>query len=421
VLLTVEVPITSPVVSNLWSIAPNTPGYAYLDSTSYDTRGLAYDTNTMTVLVCDKNTGNPEIYVLDANTGTNLFVMNTIGIGVSGDQFPLDQVGVGDDGVVYACNLFDTGSTADSFAIFSWSSVSASAIPQFAYPPGGPGGDPSGAEGEDRWGDTMAVRGAGTNTQILLGTYYGFLSGPSTNAALMTTPDGVSFYSTLLSVTNVAVPAGFSSLGIAFGASNTFWAKSPAYDLRQISFDLASGNCILLQDIPAAANGPAFSSMSAICLDVAHNLLAGITFNDVPNDLSLFALGSTNDAPPYMFDQVFFPSNNGNSQDNGATAVKYPRIYSLDVNNGIVAISYSVPLLPFSITSVSDIPGTGVTLTWQSVAGRTYQVEFASRLSGTTAWSNLGSPIVATGATTSYTDNSTNATLQAGFYEVVGH
>jgi len=319
---------------------------------------------------------------------------------------------------VYACNLYDTASTAGTFAVFSWPSVSSNANPAYAYGPG----DPSGAEGQDRWGDTMAVRGAGTNTQILLGTYFGFLSGPSTNAALLTTMDGSAFTSLLLTVTNVAVPAGFSSLGIAFGAGNTFWTKSSGYDLRQIAFDPVSGNCTVIQDIPAAANGTAaFSSMSAICLDVANNLLAGITFNDVPNDLSLFVLGNTTNAPPYLFDQTFFPSDNGNIQDNGATTVKYPRIYSLDVNNGIVALTYSVPLAPFSITSVSDTAPTGVVLMWQSVSNHTYQVQFNSSLSGNPPWSNVGPPIVAAGTTTSYTDSSTNAFRTTGYYRVVGH
>jgi hypothetical protein len=190
--------------------------------------------------------------------------------------------------------------------------------------------------------------------------------------------------------------------------------------LLQIAFDPVSGNCSLLQDISTATNGAAaFSSMSAICLDAQNNLLAGITFNDVPNDLSLFVLGASTNTPPYLFDQTFFPSNNGNSQENGATTVKYPRIYSLDVNNGIVALKYSVPLVPFSVTSVSDTKTAGVILTWQSVASHTYQVQFATALSGTT-WTNLGSPIVATGATTTYDDTSAHASLGAGFYRVVG-
>lgn len=272
VLLTVSAPISSGSVVQLWNIPPDSAGYPYLDSTSYDTRGLAFDPITMTVLVADKG-ADLGIYVLDANTGTNMFQLNTTGVGVSGDQFPLDQLGVGDDGVVYACNLYDTGSDADSFAIFSWSSVSSNANPAFAY-----AGDPGNGSG-DRWGDTMAVRGAGVNTEILLGSYDGYLGGPSTNVALLTTTDGVDFNSTVLTITNAGgVPAGFSSLGIAFGAGNTFWAKSPGYDLLQIAFDPVSGNCSIIQDIPAAANGTAaFNSMSAICLDVVNSLLAGST------------------------------------------------------------------------------------------------------------------------------------------------
>jgi hypothetical protein len=119
-----------------------------------------------------------------------------------------------------------------------------------------------------------------------------------------------------------------------------------------------------------------------------------------------------------MFDQAFFPSNNGNSQDNGATAVKYPRIYSLDVNNGIVALTYSVPLVPFSITSVSDTKVSGVVLMWQSVAGHTYQVQFTPSLGA--AWVNLGGPILASGTTTTYNDSGSSASQVTGYYRVLG-
>jgi len=415
VLLTVLPPASSVVVTQLWSIAPGNTNYPYLDNSSYDTRGLGYDSNTMTVLVADKG-AMLGIYVLDANTGTNLFTLNTLGIGVAGDQFPIDQVGVGDDGVAYACNLTLAGS-ASSFAVFSWSSISSNATPAFAFQ-----ADPGNGSG-DRWGDTMAVRGAGVNTEILLGSYTGFGGGPGTNVALLTTMDGSTFTATTLVITNLpAGAAGFSSLGIAFGAGNTFWAKSPGYDLRQISFDPVSGNAAVIQDYPSATSGASsFPSMSAIGVDPGNNIVAGVTFNDVPNDLSLYQI-STNGIPPYLFDQVFFPSLNGNIQENGATAVKFPRIYSLDVNNGIVALSYGVPaappLPPFSFTAITNQTGTGVTLTWQSFAGRTYQVQSTSSLTSV-SWGNLGAPIVATGSTTSYTD--ANNTGTATFYRVVGH
>ena len=82
-------------------------------------------------------------------------------------------------------------------------------------------------------------------------------------------------------------------------------------------------------------------------------------------------------------------------------------------------MTYSVPLVPFSITSVSTTPAPGVVLMWQSVSNRTYQVQFTSSLN--TTWTNLGAPIIATGATTTYDDTSADASRTTGFYRVIGH
>jgi hypothetical protein len=411
--LIVAPPASSVVVTQLWTLAPGSRPYLGGQDT-YDTRGLAYDTNTMTVLVADKNATTFGIFVLDANTGNDLFTLNTLGIGIAGNQFPLDQVGVADDGVAYACNLALAGS-AGSFGLFGWPSVNSSAAPYIAFQ-----GDPGNGSG-DRWGDTMAVRGAGKNTQILLGSYAGFAGGPATNVALLTTTDGQTFSATLITIPNV--PSGFSSLGIAFGAGNTFWAKSPGYDLRHVAFDPAAGTGTVVADYTNATSGiSSFSSMSSIGVDGQHNILAGITFNDIPNNLALYQL-STNGAPPNLFSQTFFPSLNGNTQENGVSVVKFPRIYALDVNNGIVAISYGVPpavspLPPFTITAITRQAGTGVVLTWQSVAGHVYQVLTRNALSAG-AWAPIGSAITASGPTTSFTDTSAQNT-GTRYYRIQG-
>ncbi len=414
VLLTVVPPAASVVVTQLWTLAPGARPYLG-GADTYDTRGLAYDPKTRSVLVADKNAGNFGIFVLDADTGADRFALNTAGVGTSGNIFSLDQVGVADDGVVYAGNLASgVAGNQSNFGLISWAAVDSNAIPYAAYT-----GDPGNGSG-DRWGDTLAVRGAGVNTEILLGSYLGYLGGPATNVALLTTTDGQNFTATTLTISNV--PPGFASLGLAFGAGNTFWAKSPGFDLRQIAFDPATGLGTVVADYPAASSGiSSFASMSAIGVDPDHNILAGVTFNDVPNDLALYQL-STNGTPPYLFDQAFFPSLNGNIQENGATAVKFPRVYSLDVNNGIVALSYGVPALalpPYRISAVAYQSGPAVVLTWQSVAGHTYQVQYTSSLPGAgVIWTNLGSPLVATNAASSYTDASPSG--PGRFYRIRG-
>jgi hypothetical protein len=75
-----------------------------------------------------------------------------------------------------------------------------------------------------------------------------------------------------------------------------------------------------------------------------------------------------------------------------------------------------------SITNVTAVPKTSLTLTWTSLSGHSYQVQVTPALGNSNLWSNLGSPVSATGASASYTDTSTNVTSGArAFYRVVGN
>jgi hypothetical protein len=346
---------------------------------------LAYDTNSRTVLVCD----NQNIYVLAATNGSDLFQLNTLGLPLGGySGWLLDQIGVADDGVVYGANLSLDGT---GFAITSWSSVSAGASLNSAWG-GTAGADPTGGTG-DRCGDTMAVRGAGASTEILIGSYGG------THVVIFTTTDGLNFSANPIAVTNV--PAGFSGQGIAFGAGDTFWTKSPGFLLRQVAFERSTwqgGAVQTFTTMPSAFDG--------IGVDVAAGVLAGVNFSDTPNDLQLYLLsGNTN--PPVLFDQAFFGSVNINSQLNAASALKAGKAFGLDVNNGLVALSYGVPTAPpVNITSVSYHPGTGVTINWNNCFnGHKYQVVFKNALTNGT-WTAVGAPTTAVAPTASFTDTS---------------
>src|SRR5262249_27220655 len=146
------------------------------------TRGLGYDTNTSKLVVATR-TGGIGLYIVDANTGAAAGQLSTSGMITSGGTFGVDQ-GVGaDDGAVYSGTVMVGASQA--FVLTRWSAVDTNVTPTTAFQ-----GDPGGNVGftGDRWGDTMAVRGSGAGTQILIADRNG--NGYGTNVVLFTTSDG---------------------------------------------------------------------------------------------------------------------------------------------------------------------------------------------------------------------------------------
>src|SRR5687768_16587042 len=72
---------------------------------------------------------------------------------------------VADDGALYAANMVDLpANPALTYNLYRWANSDPSTAPTLVY-----SGDPGGALAPlNRWGDTMTVRGAGTNTEILI-------------------------------------------------------------------------------------------------------------------------------------------------------------------------------------------------------------------------------------------------------------
>jgi hypothetical protein len=433
--LTVTTPVASAYVSNLWDL-PADNSAPYLD-TSYNTRGLAFDPITMSVLVAEHNAA--QIYALNATNGQLKFLTTTPQTGLpAGSIFPLGQVGVADDGVVYACNVssYQPGQQTGEvdFSITRFDSVLTATNGDGSINPDNTfeaafTGDPGNYipnnnyaySGGDRWGDSFAVRGAGTNTQILLGTYETigdneFGTGPGTNVSILTSTDGINFTPTTIAVTNA--PDGFAYLGVAWGLENTFWAKSPGYDLRQVQYDLATGFGWVIQDISSTPVAGSLDFVCGIGLDVTNNILAGVNVGDVPNDLELFQIPTGGNLADAYY-QTFFPAYNPNINGNAATSIKFPYIFSLDANNGIIGLTYSIPLLPFNIVT-AEVNNHQV-LTWPTVISHTYQLQATNSLAGgTNAWPNVGTAITASSSgTISYTNSSFNGS--ALFYRVVAH
>jgi len=399
---------SSAQVTPLWNISPGTNSSSsstYLTASGYETRGLAFDLTTSNLFVAD------HYYIHEYNGVTGAYVqdLNTAGFPTSGaNGWTVDQVGAADDGTLYSANLSLDGT---GFSIISYSADGYSA--NYAY--GGSSGgsdlntlDPAG----DRWGDTLAVRGSGADTQILLGSYNG------TNVALFVTADGLTFTPIMIAVQG-GVPLGFASLGIAFGTNNTFYAKGGhSYNLRYVSFatnaDMTTGTGTVLQLCMAGTQVP--NDLTGLGVDVTNNILGGVCYSATPHDVRLYLLSGNTNAP-YLFDQDFLPTSNANAQENSVVSLKGGWGFGLDVNNGLVAFNYSLPAAP-AVTLTSVVYSSASTvINWNNTFdGHAYQVQYKNALLDT-SWTNLGSPVTATDATLSYTDATVGGA--ARFYRIV--
>ncbi len=302
-------------ISVLWSLAPGSRSYLATNSLP-NVRGLSWNpVNNHLVLA---NRATTAVYVLDAATGADLHQMDANN--VSGGTYNILLSGVADDGVVYAGNLTTAGSTT-AYKLYRWPNDSASAAFATAF-----SGDPSPGNNQ-RWGDSMDVRGSGTNTQIILA------SRASTNVAIFTTTNGTNFASHSINVPGV--PTGAFGLGVAFGKSNTFWGKANGQSLRQVSFDLVAGTGTVLRThgTPGMPN-----SISPIGVTTNLNLLGGVNVGLTGNNFQLYDLTPSNGTPVFIASTNFVTDNENTGTGTGAVDFGNDKVWALGANNGILAM-----------------------------------------------------------------------------------
>lgn len=332
--LTILPSALSSAMVKAWCLSPGERPYLSSDNTQ---RGMAYNATTDHLLLVSR-TPSLAVRVLNAANGADLHALDLTGVSGGFTGFPLNMIGVADDGVVYACNLFNGGTGPDQLKIYRWDDEGAVNLPTVAYGPADPG--------VGRLGDTFDVRGSGTGTQILMGSHE-----TGTQLVIFTTTDGVNFTPT---VVNTDAPANFARLGVAFGSGDTVWTKNAAHPLRHISFDLGSGSGTVLQTFTSVAGG-----VTAIGVDVANDVLAGIICvgeGSTPDNLQLYDIINLS-SEPVLLDQDFFPTDNVNLNGTGAVDFGGGRVYALDSNNGLCAFNY-IGRLKYSVA------GNNLTLTW---------------------------------------------------------
>src|SRR6185503_16828705 len=94
------------------------------------------------------------------------------------------------------------------FRVYRWANAHSNTTPILIFK-----GDPTGSGTPQRWGDNLAVRGAGTNTQILVDmTYFGATAGTNGYAAILSPSNSflTNFLARWFTTTNFATTVGRS-------------------------------------------------------------------------------------------------------------------------------------------------------------------------------------------------------------------
>src|SRR5258706_408284 len=225
-------------------------GLLTLDN-GFNQRGLACDPITTNLVFVDTHSGSgggPSgsngVYVIDGAFGGAASPATLSTNGMTGGSWIDVPVAIANDGVVFVCNQVNVSTnTTTPFKIYRYQSVTDPNPPIVAF-----SGNISPSQ---RYGESIDIRGAGPTTQIIIGP---MLGSTATNVVLFTTTDGTNFTANSIGVTNV-IAGGlgqFSDAGIAFGPTNTFWAKSVTAPLRYLSYNLAAKTATILASYNSA-------------------------------------------------------------------------------------------------------------------------------------------------------------------------
>jgi hypothetical protein len=385
-------------MSNIWSLLP--ASRFYLTSTDGGERGIAYNPATSNLLlVCHVPSNN--IVVLDPATGTEKGFLDLTG--VSAGAGGVNMIRVADDGAIYTCNATaNAESSSTPFILYRWDTDAPGAFPSLlssvVFPTG------TGL----RWGDNLAVRGTGSDTQLLTA------SGNSTNICIFKA-DG-----TPVIIPVTGVPSGFAQWGVAFGpGTNTFWAKAANQPLYLVQFDVDAQTASVVGTYTNIPGG-----FKLISTDPSNKWMAGIMRlgGGLPDNVRLYNISDLTNGP-VLADQELYQTNVTHGLlagvGMGATVFGDSNLYALDENNGIMAFHINTSIAPLGSFAIRDIrtDGVNVVLSWGTVAGHTYQVQTRTGLANGT-WTDVGPPVTGNGGTASVT----NAASGAGsFYRIRGN
>ena len=363
------------------------------NSTQPYARHFAYNSVSNQILIVSRTntatlSGNGNIYVLDANTGADLWSMDTSGVSSSSGavtttgNLMLNAINVADDGSVYAGNISD--STFDEFDLYRWNDSGSSSASVKVY-----AGQPftSGT----RWGDSMAIRNTGAATEVLLDTGNGAFGAVLDNVQTSLSGSATAF-------TNV-IGGSTGGRTLKFDTGTTFWEKHGGPNLYKASYDLTGFTSTILSTNVFA------KSLGVADWNASGNTLAGIGFassSTTPDTLDLYDM-SVPSQPAYVASYNFptVGTNYPNANGNGRVIFTGDKVFALYSNNGLLAMRL-VPVLHIASSAPNMV------LSWTSETPG-YSL-YASPSLGSPTWTNVG-PGVLSGSQYFVTNSAGSSTL----------
>ncbi len=321
-------------------------------------RSIAYNALSNQLYVVQKSGSDYAVHVINADTGAELYQLNTNGMFLAipalggSTGVGIDAIGVSSDGSIYASAMTADGcgcaNPNGAWRLYRWANSHPSTLPVQVFQ-----GDPAAQSSSLRWGDVMSVRGSGLGTQIVVNNLQG------TFGAVLTPADSSlnTFVSAYFTQSSSSSPIG-RSLQFSETSSNAIWQKRSGLELQLLSYDLGTQTSALVTNYSSfpSAIGPVF-------VDSSRNLVIGINFaaSGSPDTVDLYDV-----TPPFttplLLSRKNFPINHqGNQNLIGQVVVSGNRVFALSGNNGLVAFDLIPPIVPQLTVGAS---GNNLTITW---------------------------------------------------------
>ncbi|MDB6027400.1 MAG: hypothetical protein JWM68_3623 [Verrucomicrobiales bacterium] len=308
----------------LWRIVPGSRSYVTVaPSNTPNQRSVAYNALSNQVYIISRTgaTTGLTVNVLNATTGADLYLLNTTAI--TGGSIVLMMMCVADDGALYAANMSNSGSAVAVFKLYRWANSASATAPVLVY-----SGEPANRTNNVRWGDSLTVRGTGTNTQIII-------DAQGTNLCAVLTPTNGSMTTWTSTAGTQEYFGGSIGRSLQFGTGNTFWQKRKGDRLQQSSFTVSPLVTTVVTNYNLFNSG-----VGPVTMDFTQNVFTAINYSTTtnrPDALEFYDSSTLYNAT--LLGSYDFPTNQQpNINVIGQAVFGEDKIFAIDGNNGVLAL-----------------------------------------------------------------------------------